>query len=152
MDIKIKRIKAEETWPLRQKLLRPHQRIEEVIFSGDDEEHTLHLGAFVAEQYVGIVTFLKRSFPGAEDSAHWQLRGMATEELLRKKGVARELLRSGLKYVREKGGELIWCNARLAASGFYEKAGFEKKSEVFEIEGIGPHFVMSLKVSVFRDQ
>jgi hypothetical protein len=40
----------------------------------------------------------------------------------------------------------VWCNARTPAVGLYERAGFAIESGEFEIEGIGPHFVMARRV------
>lgn len=41
----------------------------------------------------------------------------------------------------------IWCNARRSAVAFYEAAGFVVCSDEFEITGIGPHYVMALRVT-----
>lgn len=40
------------------------------------------------------------------------------------------------------GAEVLWCNARVGALGFYLRLGFATIGEEFEIAGIGPHFVM----------
>ena len=34
-----------------------------------------------------------------------------------------------------EGGELIWCNARVSALAFYERAGFRTWGEEWEIPG-----------------
>ena len=36
----------------------------------------------------------------------------------------------------------IWCNARIRAVPMYERRGFVIVSDIFEIEGIGPHHDM----------
>ena len=42
----------------------------------------------------------------------------------------------------EAGGQRVWCNARIAATAFYERAGMVRIGLPFEIEGIGTHMRM----------
>ena len=44
------------------------------------------------------------------------------------------------------GGGLLWCNARLAAVGFYERAGMVTTGDVWEEPVIGPHIAMFVEV------
>ena len=38
---------------------------------------------------------------------------------------------------------MVWCNARLVAIDFlYRSIGFKIVGEIFDIEGIGPHYYM----------
>jgi GNAT superfamily N-acetyltransferase len=70
----------------------------------------------------------------------WQVRGMATRGDLVRRGIGRALLRHALAALRDAGGpELLWCNARVAALGFWEREGWVIVSEVFDIPGVGPH-------------
>jgi predicted GNAT family N-acyltransferase len=48
--------------------------------------------------------------------------------------------------VRERGGGLLWCNARVPAVAFYERAGFNTRGEVWNDPQIGPHIAMELLV------
>ncbi len=48
--------------------------------------------------------------------------------------------------VADAGGTELWCNARMAAVGFYRRAGFEVVSEEFDVPGIGAHVVMTRPV------
>lgn len=41
--------------------------------------------------------------------------------------------------------EILWCNAREIAVGFYEKHGFKILGTSFEIDGIGKHYLMYKK-------
>jgi len=47
-----------------------------------------------------------------------------------------------LNAVRTADGDLLWCNARTSASGFYTRLGFAVVGEAFELPGIGPHHLM----------
>jgi hypothetical protein len=37
---------------------------------------------------------------------------------------------------------LAWCNARAGSFGFYERFGFRRDGEPFELPDIGPHYRM----------
>ncbi|MDQ4090113.1 MAG: GNAT family N-acetyltransferase, partial [Actinomycetota bacterium] len=53
------------------------------------------------------------------------------------------LLAGCVEHVAGAGGSELWCNARMAAVGFYRRAGFEVVSEEFDVPGIGAHVVMT---------
>jgi hypothetical protein len=40
---------------------------------------------------------------------------------------------------------LIWFNARVEAVGFYEKMGYQKTGNLFEIPDVGVHILMFKK-------
>ena len=46
------------------------------------------------------------------------------------------------KELRQKVIKLLWCDARLIATGFYEKQNFKIKGEVYQVPKIGPHKLM----------
>lgn len=45
------------------------------------------------------------------------------------------------------GVRTIWCKCRASAAGFYQKAGWQIAGDMFEIPGVGPHFVMVKELS-----
>ena len=48
-----------------------------------------------------------------------------------------------LEHVGERGGGILWCNARTGAPGLYERGGMQPwGGEVWEEPHIGPHVVM----------
>jgi ribosomal protein S18 acetylase RimI-like enzyme len=67
---------------------------------------------------------------------------MATDSNSQRKGYATELMIESFKELKGKGTDLLWCNARLGAVSFYESLGFNITGELFNIEGIGPHYYM----------
>lgn len=71
---------------------------------------------------------------------------MATREAFRGSGCGRALFEAGRSWALGVGRVRIWCNARSSAAGFYERLGFERHGEEFEIDGIGPHFSMSIRI------
>lgn len=143
-EISIRPISAEETIALRLPILRAGMQREDAVFPGDDAPTTAHFGAFLSNQLVGVVTVFPASLPDdpvAEGT--WQLRGMATTPEVRGKGCGRELLAACLLHVKEQGGTILWCNARVPAQSFYEKHGWLPIGHVFEIPTAGPHVRMT---------
>lgn len=145
----IRSIKAEQTYALRQEILRPGLPLDACKFPEDHDQFTVHFGAYETEKSVskvlGIVSLFNVDEPGTSDEYHgsaWQIRAMATDEIIRGKGYAAALLVSCEKYALSRGGSLIWCNARTSAVGFYMKQGYQVAGEEFEIVGVGPHFRM----------
>jgi predicted GNAT family N-acyltransferase len=143
----IVRVTAQETYPLRQQVLRPHQSIAEVGFPGEDDPATAHFAQRDAGgRIVGIVTVLRQDPPAppitAEELLWWRLRGMATAEDHRGQGVGMALVQAAVAHVAAQQATGLWCNARLSAVGFYRKAGFVTTGEVWEEPGLGPHIRM----------
>ena len=139
----IRSISAEETRSLRRAVLRPSQSPEESVYPGDDLASTLHLGAYLHDELVGVAS-VYREPPGTKeaDANWWRLRGMAIKPELQGGGYGRALLEKCLVHVAAQGGTVMWCNARATAAGFYRSAGFETIGEVYELPGIGAHYMM----------
>ncbi len=139
----IRRIVAAETRGLRQSVLRPNQPPTAVVYPGDDDSDTLHLGLYTEGGLVGVASLYREPPPDAlKVTTAWRLRGMAVDPSLRGKGHGAALLRACLEHALKQGGSQVWCNARTTASGFYRSLGFAQKGEEFELPGIGPHHLM----------
>jgi GNAT superfamily N-acetyltransferase len=67
---------------------------------------------------------------------------MATRHDVQGQGIGSMVLNAALDHVAAGGGDLLWCNARVGAIGFYERAGFRTWGDVWVIPDIGPHVVM----------
>jgi predicted GNAT family N-acyltransferase len=127
---------------LRHELLRPHQQPWEIVFDGDDETETLHVGAFHEERLVGIASVMRESVSGEDDPRAWRLRGMATLPEVRGQGYGGALLERCLRHALDHGGDVAWCTARVPAAGFYRRYGFETEGDAFDVPPIGPHVRM----------
>lgn len=138
------------TFPLRQAVLRPHQHPEELATPLDDRPGAASFAARApGGEVVGTATVGPDDPPPARDPApgdfalaRWRLRGMATAPAWRRRGIGSAVLDAVTAHVAAHGGGLLWCNARLTAVPFYERAGFVGHGEVFEEPAIGPHVVM----------
>lgn len=118
-------ITAQDTYPLRRRVLRDGTASDVVEFDGDDLDTTFHLGARIDGELVGISTWLLRAYPDRPAEVAFQLRGMATDpSLQRGRGVGTALLLAGLDRCRAAGATLVWARARDAALPFYERHGF----------------------------
>lgn len=140
--IEVRAISAAETRPLRQSVLRPTQRPDELVYAGDDDVETLHAGAFVEGRLAGIASICREPPPGERDAGAWRLRGMATTPERRRSGLGRRLLDACFAHVAARGGTRVWCNARVTAADFYLAYGFVVLGEPFELPHIGPHYLM----------
>jgi GNAT superfamily N-acetyltransferase len=139
----VRAITAEETRSLRHAVLRPGQSFEQTVYSRDDHPETLHLGAFDGDRLVAIASLYREARPNRPGRAAWRLRGMATLPDVRGRGFAAAVLDASVDHVAGEGGGELWCNARVPALGFYRRSGFEVEGDEFEIDGIGPHVVVT---------
>ena len=65
---------------------------------------------------------------------------MATEPSEQRKGLGALVLYAAIDHLKKKtDSEILWCNARITAFGFYEKMGFKILGERFDIPNLGPH-------------
>jgi ribosomal protein S18 acetylase RimI-like enzyme len=67
---------------------------------------------------------------------------MATDPAYRGRGVGAAVLEALVAHARAGGGGVLWCNARVPAQRFYERAGLQTRGEPWEDPEIGPHVLM----------
>jgi predicted GNAT family N-acyltransferase len=145
LSITVRQITAAETYPLRAAVLRAGMPVSAAIFAGDELPTTSHWGAFTPQgSLVAVASIFQAPLPTTE-LVGWQLRGMATDPSVRGQGYGSALLKCLIQRHRtEYPADVLWCNARIVAVGFYEAHGFEKRGSEFVIPTAGPHFVMVL--------
>ena len=144
-DVVLRRATIDEILDVRHAVLRPGLPLDTARFEGDDELATRHFGAFLpAGENVACISCMRRSRAGLNA---WQVRGMATRADLTGQGIGTALLGFAVAALREDAGpRLLWCNARVSAMGFWERAGWVIASDVFDIAGVGPHRVLELRI------
>jgi predicted GNAT family N-acyltransferase len=145
-SVSVAEVPAEETYALRGAILRPNGGA--ITWAGDGDPATFHLAARTEDgAVVGVVRYSPAPCPWRPLArSPWQLRGMATDAAVRGSGAGRALLVEGLARVAERGGDLVWCDARVSAAGFYERMGFSVVTGEFDKPGIGPHLGMLIEV------
>ncbi len=130
----------EEIIDLRHRVLRAGMPRETAVFPGDELPASRHFGAFDGQTVICCATFHLE--PWQNDPA-WRLRGMATDDGFRSKGIGRSLLNFAEQILlNENPIRLFWCNARAPAIRFYESQDWKIVSDVFEVPTAGPHYVM----------
>jgi len=154
--MRIEKISAERTLPLRQEVLRPGRPPAESVFTGDANPEAGHFAVLEQEQEqeqgAAIIVAVGTIYREPSGSSHadermrgpgaWRLRGMATADTFRGRGCGAKVLEACLEHARRAGADNVWCNARTGAAQFYLRHGFQTMSDVFEMPGIGPHYLM----------
>jgi GNAT superfamily N-acetyltransferase len=181
VDVPVERVAAPETFELRWRVLRPHQRIEEVALRGDDDPDTAFFAARdpVSGDVVATASVQReappwvpearidrdhagpggrlevprgaRSAAGDQGAEAWRLRAMATADAFRGRGLGRRVLEAVIDHVSAGGGGLLWCSARIRAVPFYERAGFSTLGDDYEEPVIGTHVLMWRVVTAADD-
>ncbi len=142
----IRFIETEDLLHIRNEVLREGRLTpDECRFPTDKIDGAFHLGYFVEDELVCVTSLFPQGY-GTFTGLGYQLRGMATLELHRGKGYGNKLVNFAVIYLRKLGANYVWCNARKKAAKFYHDCGFEIVSDEFEVTGIGPHYVMYLKI------
>ncbi|MFN7825385.1 MAG: GNAT family N-acetyltransferase [Pseudobdellovibrionaceae bacterium] len=138
---------AKETHDLRHSVLRPAQPRSSVLYVGDDAETSFHLGIKFENQIIAVSTYHLESsplFPNTERA--YRLRGMAVEPLFRRQKMAERMFLFAEQELKHRDCDLLWFHARESAFPFYEKIQCHYASDMFEIEGIGPHKTMYKRI------
>lgn len=142
-EVEIKAVDVNLIKGLRYKVLWPHMEGEEHCeIAPDREATTFHLAALHGDRVVGTSTFIIDINPKFEEKNQYRLRAMATDPEVRGLGVGAKIIRAAEEELRKKGVKLLWCDARLIATGFYEKLNFKIKGQVYQVPKIGPHKLM----------
>jgi GNAT superfamily N-acetyltransferase len=135
--VDVERAPAAALIDLRHRVLRAGRPRETAFFDGDNEIDARHWVARIGDDVVGVATVLRRPWPAGEGPT-WQLRGMAVDPTQQGRGIGAALLSTLVTEV----GEALWCNARTTAAGFYERNGWSRRGDTFEIPEVGPHVRM----------
>ncbi len=147
MNIEIKKILPKDTLYLREKILRPGQSLDRLVYSGDYDKKAYHVGAFSNNEIIGIASVYPKPKDNEDRSDSWQLRGMAVLDTFRGHDIGKKLLGDCINNIKNSGDKHLWCNARTSAIKFYQKMGFKITSQEFLIPDIGPHYIMEIEIN-----
>lgn len=140
--IQIKSITSSHTHAVRQPVLRPGKPIHTCVFEGDDLQTTKHFGLFLNEDLIGVISVFENKNSTFNNLNQLQIRGMAVLDEFQGKGYGRLLVNEVENYAKKIKSDLIWFNARENAVNFYKILGYEIYGSLFDIAGIGLHYVM----------
>ena len=140
MQCDIKKISAEKTHAIRYPMLRQGRPIEDCVFDGDKDPKTIHLGAFIENKLVGVLSAYQKNTTVFDVKESYQIRGVAVLTTAHRKGIGRALMANIEHQLKQRKIDLIWLNARITAVDFYTALAYQQKGKAFEIEGIGTHY------------
>jgi len=136
----IKIISANETYAVRHPMLRQGRPVEDCVFEGDDNLNTLHLGAFIKNELIGVLSAYQIKHPHLNANKSYQIRGVAVLTKGHRKGIGSALMTQVEELLAKRKVDLIWLNARITALEFYTALAYHREGESFEIAGIGTHY------------
>lgn len=144
----VKQISPEQTYRLRHLVLWPHILKEsDCVIDIDRDPDAIHLGGFDNEKLVSVGSLFKVSSPKLTEQFQYRLRAMASDPDYRGKEFGKRLIEHAILVLKSKKVDVLWCDARIKAAGFYEKCGFTRKEEIYHIPKIGPHQFMWINFS-----
>ena len=111
---------------MRQQGMYPDKDTEFVKLSDDDRG--LHIGVYEKDELVSVMSI----FLHGRDV---QFRKLATRNDMQGKGFASALMQWLIDYANDMKLNRLWCNARINATGFYSKFGYEETDERFSKNG-----------------
>ncbi|HEU5265281.1 MAG TPA: GNAT family N-acetyltransferase [Jatrophihabitans sp.] len=118
------------TRELRRQVLRPALALTDPL-PGDELSTVVHLAAVDAGTVVCTCFVYRDPCPWLPDRPAWHLRQMATLPGRRGAGHGRAVVEAAAAHARDAGAEILWCNARETAAGFYQQVGFTVHGETF---------------------
>lgn len=145
--IEVRKISAEASYPLRHKVLWPHLEAHECGIDSDLFPEAFQLGSFYKGQLISIGTFFPQEHEKFTVEKAFRLRAMATDPDYRGLQAGKKLMEFAFDCLNESGADLLWCDARLIATGFYDKLGMKTKGDVYDVPKIGPHKLMYIHFS-----
>ena len=142
LKVNISKVDSKKVRPLRYSELRKGQDFSTTSYLEDYEVDTFHMACVVDDKTVTCATFYPERSTKIKSENAYRLRGMATDSRFKRKGYASNLMAESFKELKKRDCDMVWCNARLVAVDFYKSVGFKITGELFDIEGIGPHYYM----------
>ena len=151
---RVKTVQWEVLKEVRYAVLWPHLKsAEDARIDIDEREGAIHLAGIMGGEVVGVASlFLQKCdrFSGFfEGEKVYRLRAMGVLAHVRRNGVGEAIINEAVNILKAKDVEVIWCDAREVAWGFYKRCGFafcaDKEGvecEAYTVPNIGLHKMM----------
>lgn len=141
--LKVNKITAEQCKPLRHLVLWPHiEKESDCVIDIDHRKDAIHLGAFYNNEIISVCSLFEMKTDKLSFATQYRLRAMATHPNYRGLNAGKAVVEKAVELTKEKEFDVLWCDARKIALGFYEKCGFEVTGDFYEVRNIGPHKLM----------
>ncbi|MGY3488146.1 GNAT superfamily N-acetyltransferase [Bradyrhizobium sp. USDA 4011] len=141
----IERVTLRDVVKVRHEVLRPNQDRAATVTKVDHHPRTVHFGAVIADEIVGVVSSGPEAFPVDNSTIGWRLRGFAVYPQYRCKGIGTALLNALKLHLSGTECELLWAYARCTALTTYLRSGFECFGPQFDIPPTGLHNIIRMK-------
>lgn len=151
-DILVESVRLEEVIDIRHQVLRQGQARSSCYFPEDSFKKTIHFAAKSEDKIIGCASVYKESHPDFTLKQSWRIRGMAVLPDYQGQNIGTQLLETCINHAILQKAAVIWCNARINAVQFYKNAGFKIIGDEFEIENIGPHYLMAKNLGIHIGQ
>jgi GNAT superfamily N-acetyltransferase len=143
--MRVEDVPAEATHDLRWRILRESRPGAPVVFPEDSRPDAFHLGVRDPEgAIVAVASFSAEDAPHRPGCSAVRLRGMAVDWPAQHHGLGRLLVTTVVDRLHDDGVEVLWCNARDSAAGFYARLGFKVVGDGFVLpeSGIAHHVML----------
>ena len=115
------------------------------MFPEDTRPGAFHLAVRDDATILAVASFSTEATPYRPGRSAVRLRGMAVDGPFQQHGIGRLLVTTVVDRLRVEGVDVLWCNARDSAGGFYARLGFEVEGDGFVLPESGiAHHVMVL--------
>jgi GNAT superfamily N-acetyltransferase len=142
--VDIRSVALEETLALKQRVLRPHQTIDELARENADLPDLTCFAAVEDGRVIGTATVHREGAPWApDDTTAWRLRSMATEDGRRGEGIGAAALAAAVDHVRCRAVASLVQRAHRPCRSTNGRAS---APEPWNEPAIGPHIAMFLDV------
>ena len=152
--VEVKRVDSQVLRSVRHKVLWPHlANSKQAIIDIDNSKGAIHLAAFYKGDVVGVASLFNKKcerFPGLFKSLKVRrLRAMGVLDNMRGAGVGALIIQKAIEELKGDGVDVVWCDAREVAWGFYELQGFKfggqmngEDLEAYQVPNVGLHKIM----------
>jgi GNAT superfamily N-acetyltransferase len=144
--VRVERVDPVVTRRLRNAVLRPGMDLDAVHWPDVERPDAVTYAVLDDDDApLTTATVIPEPCPWRPDERPaWRLRGMATDDVARGRGIGRLALDAVVAHVRDAGAVVLWCHGRDVALSFYERAGFVVEGDGFTSEHGIPHHPMAL--------
>jgi predicted GNAT family N-acyltransferase len=151
--MEIKQLETKDIQKLRHEVLWQHKASDkDCVIDADSFKDTFHIGAVKNNEVVGTSTFMVDINNNFNTNKQYRLRAMATSPKVRGKGVGKQIIEFAIEKLKQINVEILWCDARLKATGFYEKLGFKTLGDIYDVPQIGPHKLMYIELNKYNNK